>query len=90
LCLEREVHGIGDPYAFTGFIVSVETNKPAELFFESFEAAAKFAEEVAGKHLESCGAEVAIRNVLMDTIESKFGPGLHLPVSTWDARTAAP
>jgi hypothetical protein len=44
-----------DLTVFASFIVPVETNKQAEIFFKRFEAATKFEEEVAGYYSKTCG-----------------------------------
>ena len=61
-----------------------------EQLFECFEGAAKFAEEVAGKHLNRAGPEGCIPECFDGHYRVKHDPGLHFPVNSWDALTAAP
>ncbi len=66
------------------------SNTQVEHLFECFEGAAKFAEEVARKHLKIAGREGCIPECFVGHYRVKHDPGLHFPVNSWDALTAAP
>src|SRR6267143_884545 len=55
-----------------------------------FEGATRFAEEVARKCLKTSRREGCIPECFVGHYRVKHDPGLHFPVNSWDALTAAP
>src|SRR5882762_5733346 len=77
-------------FVLSAVIVRVQTRKWKQLF-ESFEGAAKFAEEIAKECLKTSGRGSCIPECFVGHYRVKHAPGLqHFPANRWDVLTAAP